>query len=199
MKILFLILTTASFALPCFSSTWEIDDGHTAAKFKIKHLMVSNVYGQITGAKGSLEIDDKDLTKTTGTVTLDVTTINTNNEKRDAHLKDADFFEVSKHPTLTYQIKKVSKAKGGKYNMEGELTLKGVTKPIALKEVEITPTVKDPWGGIRRGLTGVTTIDRKDFGITWNKALDGGGIALGEKVEVEIAAELKAKTENTKN
>jgi polyisoprenoid-binding protein YceI len=199
MKTLFLILAATSFALPSFSSTWEIDDAHTAAKFKIRHLMVSNVYGQITGAKGSLEIDDKDLTKTTGTVTLDVATINTNNEKRDAHLKEADFFEVSKHPTLTYQIKKVSKSKGGKYSMEGELTLKGVTKPVSLKDVEITPTVKDPWGGVRRGLSGTTTIDRKDFGITWNKVLDGGGITLGEKVEVEIAAELKAKAENAKN
>jgi len=199
MKILFLILAATSFSLLGFSSTWEIDDAHTAAKFKIKHLMVSNVYGQITGAKGNLEIDDKDLTKTTGTVTLDVTTINTNNEKRDAHLKEADFFEVSKHPTLTYQIKKVSKSKGGKYSIEGELTLKGVTKPVSLKDVEITPTVKDPWGGIRRGLSGTTTIDRKDFGITWNKVLDGGGITLGEKVEVEIAAELKAKAENAKN
>ncbi|NDG27581.1 MAG: polyisoprenoid-binding protein, partial [Proteobacteria bacterium] len=192
------LLTFLAFllVLPCWASTWEIDDSHTAAKFKIKHLMVSNVYGQITGAKGTLDIDDKDPSKTSGTITLDVSTINTNNEKRDAHLKDADFFEVTKHPTISFSIKKLSKSKNGKYLMEGDLTIKGVTKPVVLKEVELTPTVKDPWGGTRRGLSGITTIDRKDFGLTWNKTLDGGGVVVGEKVDVEIAAELKAKSEN---
>lgn len=186
-------------ALPVFGSTWEIDDSHTAAKFKIRHLMVSNVYGQITGAKGTIEINDKDATKTTGNISLDVATINTNNEKRDAHLKNEDFFEVSKYPTITYQIKKVSKAKGGKYTMEGDLTLRGVTKPVTLKDVELSPSVKDPWGGVRRGLSGTTSINRKDFGLTWNKSLDGGGVVLGETVEVEVAAELKEKTEPVKN
>lgn len=186
-------------ALPSFGSTWEIDDSHTAAKFKIRHLMVSNVYGQITGAKGTLEINDKDATKTTGTVSLDIATINTNNEKRDAHLKNEDFFEVTKYPNITYQIKKVSKAKGGKYTMEGDLTVKGITKPITLKDVELSPSVKDPWGGVRRGLSGTTSINRKDFGLTWNKSLDGGGVVLGETVEVEVAAELKEKTEPVKN
>jgi len=198
MKSIFLVLVSA-LALPSLAATWEIDDTHTAAKFKIRHLMVSNVYGQITGAKGSLEMDEKDPSKTKGTITLDVATINTNNEKRDAHLKGEDFFEVSKFPTITYQITKVSKAKNGKYKMEGDLTLKGITKPIALKDVEITPTVKDPWGGTRRGLAGTTTVNRKDFGLTWNKAMDGGGVVIGDSVEIEVAAELKQLAEPAKN
>ena len=198
MKSFFFVLISAV-ALPSLASTWDIDDTHTAAKFKIRHLMVSNVYGQITGAKGSLEIDDKDSSKIKGTITLDVATINTNNEKRDAHLKGEDFFEVSKFPTVTYQITKVSKAKNGKYKMDGELTLKGLTKPVSLKDVEITPTVKDPWGGTRRGLAGTTTLNRKDFGLTWNKALDGGGVVVGDSVEIEVAAELKQQAEPAKN
>lgn len=187
------------FAIHGVAGTWDIDDSHTSAKFKVRHLMVSNVYGQITGAKGSLDINDKDLTKTSGTVTLDVGTINTNNEKRDAHLKAEDFFEITKHPTITYKISKVTKGKSGKYTMEGDLTLKGVTKPVTLKDVEITPTVKDPWGGMRRGLSGTTSINRKDFGLTWNKPLDGGGVVVGDNVEIEIAAELKEKAEPVKN
>lgn len=198
MKSIFLVLISA-LAVPSLAATWEIDDTHTAAKFKIRHLMVSNVYGQITGAKGNLEMDDKDPSKTKGSITLDVATINTNNEKRDAHLKGEDFFEVSKFPTMTYQITKVSKVKNGKYKMEGDLTVKGITKPVTLKEVEITPTVKDPWGGTRRGLAGTTTINRKDFGLTWNKAMDGGGVVIGDTVEVEVAAELKQQAEPAKN
>lgn len=185
--------------LPAVAAPWEIDDAHTTAKFKIRHLMVSNVYGQITGAKGSIDMDDKDLTKTTGTVTLDVATINTANEKRDAHLKGEDFFETSKHPTITYTIKKVTKAKAGKYKMEGELTMKGVTKPVTINDVEITPTVKDPWGGIRRGFSGTTSLNRKEYGLTWNKQLDGGGMVVGDSVEIEIAAELKEKPVAAKN
>ncbi|NBT59776.1 polyisoprenoid-binding protein [bacterium] len=186
-------------ALPAISATWEIDDTHTAAKFKIRHLMVSNVWGQITGAKGTLEIDDKDPSKFSGTITLDVATINTNNEKRDSHLKGEDFFEVSKHPSISYAIKKVTKGKNGKYKMEGELTLKGVTKPVTLNDVEITPTVKDPWGGVRRGFSGTTSLNRKDYGLTWNKQLDGGGMVVGDTVDVEVAAELKEKPASVKN
>ncbi|NBV50382.1 polyisoprenoid-binding protein [bacterium] len=193
------LVSLGIFALPIFAGVWEIDDAHTAAKFKIRHLMVSNVYGQITGAKGALDMDDKDLTKTQGTVTLEVNTVNTANEKRDAHLKNEDFFDVSKHPTITFQIKKVVKASGGKWRMDGDLTMKGITKPITLKEVELTPTIKDPWGATKRGLTGVTSLNRKDFGLTWNKQLDGGGMVIGDKVDIEVAMELKEKTEAAKN
>lgn len=186
-------------ALPAFSATWDIDDTHTSAKFKIRHLMVSNVYGQITGAKGTLDIDDKDATKMKGSITLDVATVHTANEKRDAHLKGEDFFEVSKYPTITFQIKNVSKAKKGKYQMQGDLTMKGITKPVTLTDVEIAPAVKDPWGGTRTGFSGTTTLNRKDWGLTWNKALDGGGVVVGETVDIEVAAELKAKQEAAKN
>lgn len=197
MKLYFLGLLF--FALPSLATTWDIDDTHTTAKFKIRHLMVSNVYGQITGAKGTLDIDDKDATKMKGTITLDVATVHTANEKRDAHLKGEDFFEVSKYPTISFEIKKVSKAKKGKYQMQGDLTMKGVTKPVTLTDVEITSTVKDPWGGTRRGFSGTTSLNRKDWGLTWNKALDGGGVVVGEKVDIEVAAELKAKPEAAKN
>lgn len=190
-----LVLSSLSFA----TQSWDIDGSHTTAKFKVRHLGISNVYGQITGAKGTLKSDDKDATKLAMDVTLDVATINTNDAKRDGHLKSEDFFDATKFPTITFKSKKVSKGKGGKLTITGDLTMHGVTKEVSINDADLTKPIKDPWGNTRRGLSGMTTIDRKDFGIKWNKALDNGGLAVSDSVEINIEAELIAAKEAGKS
>lgn len=184
----FSFLSAGSFA----SSDWTIDPSHSTAKFKVRHLTISNVYGQITGFKGFVQIDEKDSTKTSANVSLDVSTINTNDAKRDAHLKNADFFDAEKFPVITFKTKKTAKAGKDKLKMVGELSMHGVTKEVTFNDVVVSPAIKDPWGNMRRGLSGVASLNRKDFGITWNKTLDNGGLAVGEQVEINLEVELIA-------
>lgn len=185
-----ILLTLFTAGIAAFAQNWDIDASHAEARFKIRHMMVSNVTGTIGGFKGSCTTDDKDETKLSGcNVTLDVNTINTNNEKRDAHLKNEDFFNAPKHPTITFKSKKAAK-KGDTWELTGDLTMHGVTKEVTLKNVELSKSIKDSWGTVRRGFSAITTINRKDFGLSWNKALDNGGLALGETVEVNIETEL---------
>lgn len=173
------------------AGTWEIESSHSTAKFKIRHLGISNVYGQVTGMKGTFDCkNDQDPTTCAIQTTLDVSTIATADAKRDEHLKKEDFLDVAKFPTIEFKSTKVTKAGGGKFSIVGDMTLHGVTKPITIKNAEFTPTVKDPWGNTRRGFSGTTSINRKDYGITWNKTLDNGGLAIGETVEINLEAEL---------
>ena len=152
--------------------------------------MVSNVSGTLGGFKGTCTTDDKDEARLVGCdMTIDANTINTNNEKRDAHLKNPDFFDTAKHPTITFKSKKAIK-KGSHWELTGDLTMHGVTKEVTFKNVELTKSLKDLGGVIRRGLSATATINRKDFGITWNKAMDSGGVALGETVDVNVEAEM---------
>ena len=174
------------------AGAWVFDDAHSAADFSIRHMMVSNVKGQIGGLKGTIDIDDKDLTKSKVDVSLDVTTIDTRNGKRDEHLKSPDFFDVQKFPQMHFVGKKIEKAGKG-LKVTGDLTMKGVTKSTVLMVDGPTSPVKDPWGKMKRGFTAQATINRKDFGLTWNKALDGGGVVLGEDVKVAIEAEMEEK------
>ena len=187
------LLALSSFA---FGGTWEIDSAHSAAKFKVRHLGISNVFGQITGFKGALTTDDKDTAKFSTEVTLDINTINTNDAKRDAHLKGDDFFNSAKFPTIGFKSKKVAKT-GNAFSVTGELTMHGVTKEVTLENFELTAPIKDPWGNTRRGLSAVLKVNRKEFGIIWNKTLDGGGLAVGDTVEVNIEAELLAPKTGT--
>jgi len=185
-----LLLTLFTFSISLFAQSWDLDAGHAEARFKIRHMMVSNVTGTIGGFKGTCTTDDKDENKLTGCdVTLDVNSINTNNEKRDAHLKNEEFFNVTKFPTLTFKSTKATKT-GSNWELTGKLTMHGVTKEVTLKNVELTASLKDPWGGTRRGFSGTLSINRKDYGITYNKTLDNGGVALGETVDVTIDTEL---------
>lgn len=174
------------------AGAWVFDDAHSAADFSIRHMMISNVKGQIGGLKGTIDIDDKDLSKSKVDVSLDVTTIDTRNGKRDEHLKSPDFFDVQKFPQMRFVGKKIEKAGKG-LKVTGDLTMKGVTKPTVLMVDGPTSPVKDPWGKMKRGFTAQATINRKDFGLTWNKALDGGGVVLGEDVKVAIEAEMEEK------
>lgn len=172
-----------------YSAQWDVDTAHASARFKIRHMTVSNVSGEITGMKGTFSTDDKEPAKMSLEGTLDMNTINTNNADRDKHLKAADFFDTKKFPKATFKTKSISKEEGDKVVLTGDLTLHGVTKEVTLNG-ELTSPLKDPFGKVRRGLSGATKINRKDFGISWNKVLDNGGLALGDVVDVEIEMEL---------
>ncbi len=190
-------------ALACLSALasgaqWDIDGAHSTVRFKVRHMMVSNVEGTFADIKGTFNVDDKDITKTTSEATIAVSSINTNQEKRDAHLKSPDFFDVTKYPTITFKSTKVVK-KGKKFDLVGNLSLHGVTKEVTLKVDELTAPAKDMQGSMRRGFSATGEINRKDFGLTWNKALEAGGVAVSEKVDLTLNFELgEAKKEEAK-
>jgi len=187
-------LAAAVLAAPSFAAAaeFEIDAAHSAANFSVKHLMVSNVKGAFSKVTGTINLDEKDLTKSSVDATIDATTINTNEPKRDEHLKSADFFDTAKYPTITFKSNKVAKA-GKNLKVTGDLTMHGVTKPVVLDVEGFTSEAKDPWGNIKRGGVATTKINRKDFGLSWNKALETGGVAVGEEVTITLDLELTKK------
>ena len=143
-----------------------------------------------TNSRGPLQLDEKNPAKSSVNVSIDSTSINTGVEKRDEHLKTDDFFDCPKYPTITFISKKVTPAGKGKLKVIGDLTLLGLTKEVVLEVDGPTPEIKDPWGNIRRGATARTKIDRQDFGMTWNKVLDTGGIMIGNQINVIMEVEL---------
>ncbi|MFN8641638.1 MAG: YceI family protein [Candidatus Binatia bacterium] len=171
-------------------TTWQIDPDHTSAQFAIKHLMVSTVRGHMGPVTGTATIDDSDLSKSSVTASIDVKGIDTRNQKRDDHLRSPDFFDVAKYPTITFTSKKVAAAGEGQYSVTGDLTLHGVTKEVVLAVVGSPKPMQDPFGKTRVGGSATTRINRKDFGLNWSKSLDGGGVVLGEEVDVTIDIEL---------
>ncbi|HJQ84240.1 MAG TPA: YceI family protein [Candidatus Binatia bacterium] len=174
-------------------SVWEIDPVHSSVQFTIRHMMVSNVRGEFTKVAGTVRADDKDPTRSTVEATLEAASIDTRNAKRDEHLRSPDFFDVAKFPTITFKSKRVERAGEGRYKVIGDLTMHGVTKEVTL-DVEAAPPVKDLQGHTRAGAHATTRVNRQDFGIVWSKTLDGGGVALGDQVDVTIDVEaLKAQ------
>ena len=170
-------------------STWNLDPVHSVAEFKVKHMMISNVKGQFTGIAGTLTLDENDITNSKITATIDATTINTREPQRDGHLKSADFFDVEQYPTLTFQSTSVQKTGEGELAVAGELTIHGVTKPVVFAVEGPTAPGKDPWGNVRIGLAATTKINRKDYGLTWNSALETGGILVGEDIAITLDVE----------
>lgn len=193
------LLLVSFLSVAAIGAPWKIDDSHSIARFKVRHLLVTNVSGTIGGLKGTIEIDEKSDTLKVVDVTLDVNTIDTNNEKRDAHLKDGDFFDVPNHPTIAFKAKKITKGKGGKYTLVGDLTMRGKSKEVTFKDAELTKAIKDPWGVQRRGFVASTKINRQDFGVSWNQNLDTGGVAVGDEVNVEVETELIIPKEEKKS
>lgn len=175
------------------ASTWNIDPEHSNVGFKVRHVMVSNVKGSFEKHSGTLQLDDKDITKSRVAVTIDTNSINTNVHKRDEHLRSADFFDVAKYPTMTFVSKKVAKAGKNGLEVTGDLNLHGVTKEVVLLVEELSKESKDPWGNIRRGATAATKINRKDFGLVWNAALETGGVTVGEEVTITLEIEMIKK------
>jgi polyisoprenoid-binding protein YceI len=173
------------------TQTWNFDLIHSSIQFHVRHLMVSKVHGRFTKWDGTLELDAEDPARSKLEVTIDASSIDTQEEKRDAHLRSPDFLDVEKFPTLTFKSTAVAK-KGDDYVLTGDLTIHGVTKTITL-EVEGGDVVKDPWGGVRTGYSAKTSISRKDFGLTWNVALETGGILVGDKIEITLEIEAVKK------
>lgn len=186
------IVVSLTLALPTLSiaSTWNIDPDHSNIGFKVRHLMVSNVKGNFVKHSGVVEINDKDITKSKVNVTIETGSINTNVQKRDEHLRSADFFDAAKFPTMTFVSRKVAKARKGALTVTGDLTLHGITKEVVLHVEPLSKESKDPWGNFRRGTSATATINRKDFGLIWNKALETGGVMIGDEVTISLEVEL---------
>jgi polyisoprenoid-binding protein YceI len=169
---------------------WDIDVGHSAIHFWVRHMVISKVHGRFAKWSGAIALDAQDLTKSSVEVRVDAASIDTQVADRDTHLKSPDFLDVARYPELTFRSKKIEKAAGG-YRVTGDLTLHGVTKEVTL-EAEFAGTGKDPWGNERAGFSAKAALDRREFGLTWNAAVEAGGVLVGEKVE--IAIELEAIT-----
>ena len=176
------------------TTLWNIDLTHSAVHFTVRHLMVSKVRGAFTKWNGEIALDDSDITKSTVNVTIDATSIFTDEPKRDAHLRSADFFETEKFPQLTFKSTKVER-QGDDLSVTGELTIRDVTKTVVLAVTD-NGRIKDPWGGTRAGFSAHVAISRKDYGLTWNALLEAGGVTVSDKVEIalEIEAVATAKT-----
>jgi polyisoprenoid-binding protein YceI len=189
---IFAFILSLFLTIPVLSqaASYQIDPDHSSFQFKIRHLMVSNVKGDFTKSKGSVVMDDNDVTSLKLELTIEAASVNTAHAKRDEHLRGPDFFDVAKYPTVTFVSKKVMQAGQGKLKVTGDLTLHGVTREVTVDVEGPTPEVKDPWGNFRRGATGTARINRKDFGIVWNKTLEAGGVVVGEDVDIYVEVEL---------
>jgi len=168
------------------TATWNIDPVHSNALFKVKHMMISNVRGEFTDIKGSLLFDPENFENSRVEAEIDAASINTKDPQRDTHLKSADFFDVEKFPTLSFRTSKVSKSGDGELVVAGPLTIHGITRDVVFKVEGPSEPTKDPWGNTRIGLSATTRINRKDFGLTWNAALETGGILVGDEVTITL-------------
>ena len=178
-------MSTAATSQVSTKTTWGIDPTHSVAEFKVKHMMISNVKGQFTKISGTLAHDEGDHTNSQVEVLIDAASVETRDPQRDAHLKSADFFDVEKFPTLSFTSTRITK-NDGDLSVEGDLTIHGVTRKVLFTVDGPTPAAKDPWGNTRIGLAATTKINRKDFGLTWNAALEAGGILVGEEVAITL-------------
>jgi len=185
------VLILAALALPSLvrAATWDLDPAHTSVQFSVRHLMVSTVRGAFGKVAGTVAVDEQDLTRSKIQATIDAASIDTRIEKRDAHLKSPDFLDVAKYPTITFVSKKIERVAPDHFKVTGDLTLHGVTREAILDVEGPTPEMKDPWGKTRAGAQATTTINRKDFGLTWNQALEAGGVAVGDEVKITIDVE----------
>ena len=170
------------------AATWNIDSSHTRAGFSVKHLVISDVKGEFGKTAGKVQIDDADLSRSSVEVTIEVGSVDTRDEKRDNHLKSADFFDAAKFPTITFKSTKVTAGKEGAITVAGNLTMRGVTKPVTL-EGSITKAITDPWGLSRRGASFTGKLDRKEWGVSWSKVTDVGAV-VGDEVKLDIQAEV---------
>jgi polyisoprenoid-binding protein YceI len=172
------------------SSTWNIDPAHSIAEFKVRHMMISFVRGEFSGLSGVLKLDETDYTRSTVEVSIPTASVRTVDERLDDHLKNADFFDVEKFPTLTFISTKVRSTGGRNYAVTGDLMIHGVTRSVTLTVNDVSEPSNDPWGNQRIGLSASTAINRKDFGIIWNTALDSGGVLVGDEVSIALDVQL---------
>ena len=167
---------------------YQIDSAHTSAQFSVRHMMIANVRGEFTKVNGTIAFDAADPANSRIEVSVEVASINTREAQRDAHLRSADFFDVENYPLLTFRGKKaVAHDDGAK--VTGDITIRGITREITLDVEGPAPEAKDPWGNLRIGGTATAKLNRKDFGLTWNAALEAGGVLVGDEVKITIDVE----------
>jgi polyisoprenoid-binding protein YceI len=185
---------TAS-AAPARAETWDIDSSHANAGFKVRHLMVSHVRGHLGPVTGTVFIDEQDLSRSRIDVSIDARGIDSREPKRDEHLRSADFLDVANHPTVTFRSTRVEAPSGatGDLRVTGDLTIRGVTRPVTLEVEALPPAIQDPWGNSRRGVSAHARISRKDWGLNWNLAIEAGGVVVADEVALEIDAEIVAR------
>jgi polyisoprenoid-binding protein YceI len=164
---------------------YSFDTSHSNIGFWVRHLVVSKVHGNFTRWSGSMNFDETDPASASVDVTIEAGSIDTREPKRDEHLRSADFFDVANHPELRFRSTKIEQKSLTEFTLHGDLTIRGTTRPVAL-QVESLGQAKDPWGNTKAGFSARTTINRKDFGLTWNQALETGGVLVGEKIEIEL-------------
>jgi polyisoprenoid-binding protein YceI len=185
----------ALFATPLFAQAppWQIDSAHSAAQFAVRHMMVSTVRGQFNKLSGSVIWDGKTFPSASVDIVIDAASIDTREAKRDDHLRSPDFFDVAKFPTITFKSTRIEPAGEGKLRMTGDMTIRGVTKPVVFEVTGPTPAIKDMSGASRVGASATTTINRKDFGLLWNRTLDSGGVVVGDEVTVTVDIEMVSR------
>jgi len=172
------------------TTTYQIDPRHSSANFTVTHLLISKVPGEFHGVTGTIVVDDSDITKSTVNVTIDASTLDTNEPDRDKDLKSSNFFDIAKYPTITFRSTKVEQNTDGSLKVTGDLTIHGVTKSVVLNATAPKPSIKDPWGLTRTATSGTTKINRQEFGIIWNKTLDNGGAIVSDDVNISLDVEM---------
>jgi polyisoprenoid-binding protein YceI len=172
---------------PSGTSTWQLDPKHSTAEFAVRHMMVTTVKGHISGVEGTITLDEGEPTRSSVEATLDAATIDTRDPQRDAHLRSADFFDVERFPKTTFSSTRIEPS-GDRYKVIGDLTMHGVTREVVL-DAALEGRQRDPWGSERAGLSAQTVIDRRDFGLTWNQALEAGAVLVGNDVRISIELE----------
>ena len=169
-------------------TTWAVDPAHSNVEFAVRHLMISTVKGRFGEVSGTVRVEDEDLAGSVVDVSINAASIDTRQPDRDAHLRSADFFDVDQFPMLTFRSSSIARS-GDEFHVGGDLTIRGVTRPVTLRVTEEGRT-RDPWGGERIGFSATGRINRRDFGLTWNQVLETGGIAVGDEVKISLDVEL---------
>lgn len=185
-----LVMLLAPAAARAQAQVWTIDPGHSAATFQVRHMVVANVKGEFAGPVGTAIFDPNDLSTLRIDATIDARSINTRNADRDKDLRSDLFFDVAKYPRITFKSRRVVSQGPGKLRVTGDLTMHGITKPVTLDVDGPTPEITDIWGSRRIGATGTTTVDRRDFGLVYNRVLEGGGAVVGDQVTITLDVEL---------
>ncbi|MCP3138281.1 YceI family protein [Pyxidicoccus xibeiensis] len=167
------------------TTTWNIDTTHSGIHFSVRHMVIAKVRGNFQKFSGTVALDEQDVTKSSVSVSIDTASISTGVEQRDNHLRSADFFEVEKFPAITFQSTKVEKTSGNGLRVTGNLTIRDITREVVL-DAEQLGVGKDPWGNVKAAFEAKTSVDRRDFGLKWNQALETGGVLVGEKIEIAL-------------
>lgn len=187
------LATALSLPASAATTTWQIDPQHSSAQFAVRHMAISTVRGAFSKVSGTLAFDDKDITKSSVEVSIDVNTVDTREPDRDKDLRSERFFDVAHFPTMTFKSKKVEQIAPGKLKVTGDLTIRGTTKEVVLEVDGPTAPVRDPWGNQRVAATATAKINRQDYGVKWNATLDNGGVVVGDDVNITIDVELIQK------